>query len=1035
MAPKNNNLKNQDSVIVSRPLPNRLKNWLIRFTSIIIIPLLLILFLELTLRLFGYGTSSKFVFKAKVNGELCYVPNDDFTQKYFGRNMGRSSAAFAIPVNKKPNTIRIFLLGSSAAKGDPAEAYSMSEMLKVMLKEEYPQTNFEVINVGMTAINSHVIYQVAKECSKLDPDLFVIYAGNNEVVGPFGPGTVFSPLLSNIKLIRTLAAFKATRIGQLFTNLFSFAGNNPKEWGGMEMFLKKRVYYNSPDLQVVYKHFRRNLNDICILAEEKNIPVVISSVGVNMKDCSPFAGTSQNQSPVNLEKFEEISRLGQKLEGLGRFQQALDMFAEGLITDSTSANLWFEIANCYDQMGEYAKARECYRKSMDLDALRFRADSKINEIIKNIAQNKKDKHIYFANAEDTLIDNGQNGIMGRDLFYDHVHLRFEGNYLVAKTLLDQVSKTSTIKNLQIKGAFPTQNDCKRKLGFTGWDEVKLCQDILSRYSRAPFINQIGHTQDVKLLGDELKEKETYSKDSLFPKISADYEYSIHYDPTNWFIYLRYADFLQEAEGNYKKAEILLFKVNDLIKHPSIDAELGNVYIKQGKYDEAINYYKKVVRQLSKSAAAYGNLALGYSMKGDYNEALDNYRKALRLNPDYNNIHFGIANVLLKQGKYSEALSENKKEIKVNLYSPQVYELLGQIFEKLDSLDKAEQAYQLAFRLDPFNIDYNKERAEILSKLGRYKESVVHYKFIALKSDTSSQANVDCGNALARTGNFKEAIFFYSRAVRIDPKNYATYNNMGNIYQQLQKPDSAVYFYKKTLAFRNNMPALYVNLGMAYLNVPDYDNAMISFNEALVIDSNFYAAHIGKGAIYDYEANPDLAEIEYKKAIKTEPNNGIGYKKLGLILINKNEFENAIETINKAHDLLPGDDDINGMLSLAYFKYGNSLYVQQKYGEAIPQMEKALQYNPGNTKLNVVLAWAYYKQAHFEAMQNNTVESMRLLENAVKVYPGFVEANYNLGIMLLQQNQTAEAYKYIKQVYDLNPKYQQVAAIYEKLKDK
>lgn len=238
MAPKINDPKDQDTDIVSRLLPNRLKNWLIRFTSIIIIPLLLILFFELALRIFDYGTSSKFVFREKVNGELCYVPNDDFTQKYFGRNMGRSSAAFAIPVNKKPNTIRIFLLGSSAAKGDPAEAYSMSEMLKVMLREEYPQMNFEVINVGMTAINSHVIYQVAKECSKLEPDLFMIYAGNNEVVGPFGPGTVFSPLLSNIKLIRALAAFKATRIGQLYTNLFSFAGNKPKEWAEWKCSLK-----------------------------------------------------------------------------------------------------------------------------------------------------------------------------------------------------------------------------------------------------------------------------------------------------------------------------------------------------------------------------------------------------------------------------------------------------------------------------------------------------------------------------------------------------------------------------------------------------------------------------------------------------------------------------------------------------------------------------------------------------------------------------------------------------------------------------
>ena len=43
----------------------------------------------------------------------------------------------------------------------------------------------------------------------------MIYMGNNEVVGPFGAGTVFGPQAPPLPLIRGSLALKSTRTGQL----------------------------------------------------------------------------------------------------------------------------------------------------------------------------------------------------------------------------------------------------------------------------------------------------------------------------------------------------------------------------------------------------------------------------------------------------------------------------------------------------------------------------------------------------------------------------------------------------------------------------------------------------------------------------------------------------------------------------------------------------------------------------------------------------------------------------------------------------
>ncbi len=59
---------------------------------------------------------------------------------------------------KKPQgTYRIFVLGESAAMGDPDPAYAFSRYLEVMLRLRYPSMKFEVVNTGSVAINSHVL--------------------------------------------------------------------------------------------------------------------------------------------------------------------------------------------------------------------------------------------------------------------------------------------------------------------------------------------------------------------------------------------------------------------------------------------------------------------------------------------------------------------------------------------------------------------------------------------------------------------------------------------------------------------------------------------------------------------------------------------------------------------------------------------------------------------------------------------------------------------------------------------------------------
>ena len=137
----------------------------------------------------GYPSSA--IIKSDLNGKKVCISNMKFGWRFFPKNIARETDSFVFAQNKSINTYRIFVLGGSAAMGMPDSSYGFSRILEVMLEDRYPGVEFEIINAAMTAINSHAVLPISKDCSDYEPDLFILYMGNNEVVGPYGAGSVF----------------------------------------------------------------------------------------------------------------------------------------------------------------------------------------------------------------------------------------------------------------------------------------------------------------------------------------------------------------------------------------------------------------------------------------------------------------------------------------------------------------------------------------------------------------------------------------------------------------------------------------------------------------------------------------------------------------------------------------------------------------------------------------------------------------------------------------------------------------------------
>lgn len=512
------------------------KFWMPRAASALVLPVLLLLLVEAGLQVFSVGYSTDLTVPCTLGGKPADCYNLFFPAPFFPPGMIKTPQVYAIPAEKPKNTFRIFVLGESAAMGDPDPAYGFSRYLEVMLRERYPAINFEVVNTGSVAINSHVLLPIARGLAREKPDVFILYSGNNEVVGPYGPGTALTSSGMSMPVIRGSIFFHSTRVGQLLTKL----GTQKREWGGMEMFLDKQLPADSPLMKHVYSNFESNLRQTIAVAQKAGARVIVATVATNLKDCAPFASMHrQGLSADDLRSWDALVKQGIDLENARSYAEALQVYAEAAKIDSQYAELDFRIARCLRALGNSKGAREHFLRARDLDTLRFRADSRINDINRSVATSSGAE---LVDADNLFAAATAGGVTGSDLVYEHVHMTPEGNYLLARSMFLLIA--SKMSPAMQEEDVPSQVQCEQLLAFTAHDRTRLAREMLGRLERPPFTSQVNHSEQMLRLSMAAE-----VPDEVPDQTASEYQWAIRRRPDDRILRYKFGLFLFDYNQN------------------------------------------------------------------------------------------------------------------------------------------------------------------------------------------------------------------------------------------------------------------------------------------------------------------------------------------------------------------------------------------------------------------------------------------------------------------------------------------------------
>ncbi len=406
---------------------------------LILIPFLFLLILEMSLRVFWSGAANLDLFIDDPFSAKYFTVNQVAGKRYFSGSSYGSFGTQDVFLKEKPaNGIRIFVLGGSSTAGYPyMYAGSFPAMLRQRLEIQYPDKTIEVINLGMTAVNSYTVRDFALECLAYTPDALVIYAGHNEFYGALGTGSSQSSLFGNDRSL-TLMLLKIRRLAtyRFIRSLLSQFKPSRDSAGHQTLMARmareQQISLDSPLYRKTLDIFQANMQDIIDRAGAQDTPVIIGSLASNVKDQAPFVSlvpvqcdSSRLRSELNHIRDRMVAG---KYKAAARGLDSLDASCPGYALTSYYAG------QCAEILGDTSAALNFYRQARDFDGLRFRASSDLNRLIRTLCE--KNKAVFYAPVEEDFQRTSPGGLIGNNLILEHLHPNLNGYFQMARTVAD-----------------------------------------------------------------------------------------------------------------------------------------------------------------------------------------------------------------------------------------------------------------------------------------------------------------------------------------------------------------------------------------------------------------------------------------------------------------------------------------------------------------------------------------------------------------------------------------------------------------------
>jgi tetratricopeptide (TPR) repeat protein len=414
----------------------------------ILLPLVALIIIEISLRIFHYGNDPDLFIEAPNNPDYL-VLNPAASRKYFvDPAFAPTGNSELFRKNKVSSILRIFILGESTTIGYPYfHNGSFHRWLQYRLMHSFPDRQFEIINLSLTAVNSYTVLGFAKEIVRYKPDAVLIYSGHNEYYGTLGVGSS-SQVGNNAQIVRLMLYMRQFRFVQLLTNIFEKLkglGSSDSKYTGQtlmqRMVADQRIDFGSKLYYKGVEQFVSNTNEMLSLFDKNHIPVFISNLVSNERDLKPFVSIAPDS--IRFPGFNKNYFLGTVAYQNSDWISADQYFKAADKIYSAHAMCNFYLGKLAEKMGDQSRAKYYLAKARDLDGLRFRAPSTINDTISKLCQRYPFAHLVDTKSAFEVYS--PDHIIGDELILEHVHPNLTGYAIMSDVFYEALKDEHIIE--------------------------------------------------------------------------------------------------------------------------------------------------------------------------------------------------------------------------------------------------------------------------------------------------------------------------------------------------------------------------------------------------------------------------------------------------------------------------------------------------------------------------------------------------------------------------------------------------------------
>ena len=465
----------------------------------IALPFIALAVVEIALRLFGFGGYPSFIRSVgtlPLGEQLCIV-EPAASKPYFFANPTRpgyaEQSSFIMP--KPKDTLRIFLIGESAAKGYPQPRnLAMSEFLQTMLGDVLPQKRVEVINLGTTAVASFpLVYQV-QDALRYQPDWFVFYVGNNEFFGAYGTASINAAGTMPLWALKLMRAARGLALVQAVESVVR-AGADENRTLMEQMIGQTFIACDSPLREAAARNLQANLGDMLDQVKAAGVAALVCTTASNESGLAPLGQDDvSNLSGAAQQEFNELLRQAAACSS-AQSAQAVELLGKAALLAPRSALTQFMLANAQANVGDLVAARKAFLLARDLDTMPWRPISVTEQAIRDTAAVHG---VLLCDIANKFRDMSARGATDWELLDDHVHPSLQGQVQAARAMAQDVAlaiaHTNGLANTPINPTVSTPIPAQPGASITSLNDPSNWNTYAQRLGSNPFDTyRVNHT--------------------------------------------------------------------------------------------------------------------------------------------------------------------------------------------------------------------------------------------------------------------------------------------------------------------------------------------------------------------------------------------------------------------------------------------------------------------------------------------------------------------------------------------------------------